>query len=322
MRRLLARIERRLRDRFIRIVLGVRSRITARELRAILEGDGLSFGDLRRQRTLVAIAEAAATALAAEVMDAYRISGDDAAAFLSRATGVTLDFDTTNATAVEALRRSRYRLIREFTEEQVEAVRVALTEATALGLNPRDQARAFRGAIGLTARQTAAVNNFARLLRERSPEALTRALRDRRFDATVLRAIREGTPLTEAQVATMTARYRQRYLKYRSEVIARTEALRAVHESSELALGQAIERGALGREDLERTWYTAADERVRGSHRAMHGQIRALGEPFVSGNGNLLRYPGDIDAPGSETIQCRCTVGTRVTVAFATAPLA
>jgi hypothetical protein len=52
---------------------------------------------------------------------------------------------------------------------------------------------------------------------------------------------------------------------------------------------------------------------VRGSHRAMHGQTRGVDEPFESGAGFSLMYPGDVNAPPEETIQCRCTVGTRMT---------
>jgi hypothetical protein len=42
----------------------------------------------------------------------------------------------------------------------------------------------------------------------------------------------------------------------------------------------------------------------------MNGQLRAFGEPFLSGNGFELAYPGDANAPGSETINCRCVVTT------------
>lgn len=52
-------------------------------------------------------------------------------------------------------------------------------------------------------------------------------------------------------------------------------------------------------------WYTAQDERVRGSHANMHGEIVRVGEPFSNG----LYYPGDRSG-GRDTIKewinCRC----------------
>ena len=44
----------------------------------------------------------------------------------------------------------------------------------------------------------------------------------------------------------------------------------------------------------------------RDSHMDMHLQRRKQGTPFVSGAGNLLRYPGDRSAPVEEWINCQC----------------
>jgi uncharacterized protein with gpF-like domain len=56
------------------------------------------------------------------------------------------------------------------------------------------------------------------------------------------------------------------------------------------------------------TWNTAGDERVRESHADMEGQQVPLGQPFVSGLGNDLMYPGDPSAPAEDVINCRCVV--------------
>lgn len=44
----------------------------------------------------------------------------------------------------------------------------------------------------------------------------------------------------------------------------------------------------------------------RESHMDMHMQRRRQGEPFVSGDENELRYPGDRSAPIEEWINCQC----------------
>lgn len=231
------------------------------------------------------------------------------------APNVHVAFDVTNDRAVSRMRTSAAQSAREFSAEQVRATRLALTDGMTRGLNPRQQARAFRQSIGLTERQQAAVINYRRLLTEDPHEALTRALRDKRFDRTVRSAAAgRRAPLTSREVDTMTERYRQRYLIYRSEVVARTEALRGVHEANVEAYEQAFDRGVLRRETTVQTWIPARDERTRDSHAAMSGQQVAIGQPFTSGDGNLLRYPGDTAAPPEETIQCRCAVTTRTEV--------
>ena len=174
------------------------------------------------------------------------------------------------------------------------------------GLNPRDQARQFRESVGLTGRQENAVQNYRRALEsaaEGDSAALSRQLRDRRFDRTVQRAARTGKPLTTSQINRMTSRYRQRYIKYRAEVIARTEALRSVHAGTEELYRQAIDAGHVQEQELQRTWISAADERTRVSHQNLNGMIRGINETFP-GLAGELKYPGDPDAPASETIQC------------------
>jgi hypothetical protein len=225
---------------------------------------------------------------------------------------VIVDFDQTSEFVVNALRQNQLRLIQGFTEQQRASTRVALLDAQLRGANPLETARAFRQSIGLTERQMQAVVNFRRSLEELSPAALRRQLRDARFDPTIARAVANKEPLSSAQIKRITDRYRERYIKHRSTVIARTEALRSVNAGNQAMFRQAYEEGALDPSGIEREWNTALDERVRGSHSAMHGQTRNATDPFISGNGYETDYPGGFGIP-EEDIQCRCTVGTRIT---------
>jgi uncharacterized protein with gpF-like domain len=109
----------------------------------------------------------------------------------------------------------------------------------------------------------------------------------------------------------MVGRYRERFVKFRAEVIGRTEALRSVHEGAEQAYLQAIDNGQIDPDEVVRVWNTARDERVRDSHSTMHLQERRPGEPFTTGNGVSLNYPADPGGPPGETIQCRCVLSTR-----------
>jgi HK97 family phage portal protein len=62
---------------------------------------------------------------------------------------------------------------------------------------------------------------------------------------------------------------------------------------------------AAGYADIERTWLSRRDDRVRESHRKADGQKQPVGSPFVVGNA-LLRFPCDPLGPIEEIAGCRC----------------
>jgi len=87
----------------------------------------------------------------------------------------------------------------------------------------------------------------------------------------------------------------------RAKVIARTEIISCSNLSSlEGARSTGIK--------LNKEWLATRDKRTRSSHIGVDGQEVGLDELF-SVNGSKLDYPGDSTngAPGSETIQCRCS---------------
>ncbi len=246
-------------------------------------------------------------------LTSYTESAELTAAFIETSLGVPIVFDVQSLAPEAALRAHRLRLVRGFTVEQTQASMQAISRGFEEGLNPRGMARAFRDSIGLTQRQEQAVANYRTALEEGSSSSLDRKLRDARFDRTVRRSIEDGRPLTRPQVDRMVGRYRQRTLKYRSEVIGRTESLRATNGGQRDMLRAAVDEGDLRQDQLKREWNTAIDERVRDSHSPMSGQeVTGTEIPFISGLGNELLYPGDPGAPAEDTVQCRCAVGTRI----------
>lgn len=301
---LIRRAEPRLRTALLNAIIAAKGTTTLRALADLIEAG-------RFEEALTAAANAGAIRLADEAAAVFTVAGREGAKFLSDVLDITVGFDQVNVRAVNVMQEERLRLIREFTAEQRRATRAALVEGIRRGANPVEQARDFRASIGLTEKQQAAVVNFRRLLEANSAEALTRELRDRRFDRTVRRAIRDGEPLTAAQIDRMVGRYRERSIKFRAETIARTEALRAVHAGNDEVYRQAIDEGLLDLDQLQRMWNTARDERVRGSHRGLNGLIRGMDETFPGING-ALRFPGDPRAPASETVKCRCALSTRI----------
>lgn len=239
---------------------------------------------------------------------AYTSAGVAVAVGASRALRTPIEFNALNDRAVSSLQRTQASLIRELGQEQRLATSTLLQGFADLGEDPRVQARVLRASIGLTERQAAAVANYRRLLLQGDAEALSRRLRDRRFDARTRAAVRGQRALTRAEVQVMVDRYRERYIAYRAKTIVRTETVRAVHEGAEEMVQQLVDQGLVRGDEVRREWRTARDEKVRASHRAMNGQRRAVGEPFISGHGNRLLYPGDPSAPPSDTANCRCVL--------------
>lgn len=204
--------------------------------------------------------------------------------------------------------------IREIDQTTRDTIRQVLQRGLTAGDDPFAIARQIRSSIGLTRRQEAAVSNYERMLRALDPEALDRKLRDRRSDGTVERAIRNDKTLTEAQIRSLVDRYRDRYVKYRANVIARTESIRAVQGAQWELFQDMINKGQIDARQVRRTWIHTGDAHVRNAHLqipSMNERGVGQNETFASPLGPIL-YPGDPSALAANTIQCRCAVFARI----------
>jgi hypothetical protein len=258
-----------------------------------------------------------AEALGASTNVAFVTSGQSTAEFLTGANVGRVVFNQVNLNAVAAMQANSLTLIREFTAEQRRAASLALVSGVEAGTNPIAQARNFRDSVGLTETQWTHVASYRAALErahvdsDAASNAVGRALRDGRGDSQVLRAARTSKALAPAKIDQMVERYTTRYVKHRAEVIGRTEALRAVHQGNEEMYRQAIADGTINPDLIERTWRTRLDGRERKTHLLLNGQKRAWGETWMTKHGEIA-YPGDPDAPASETVQCRCALLTRI----------
>jgi hypothetical protein len=228
-------------------------------------------------------------------------------------------FAIRNPEAEMWLRNYSGNLITEIVADQQTAVRNFLSNRLAEGANPRttaldlvgrvvkDTGKREGGVIGLTSSQEEWVRNYAAELASDNPaQALARTLRDKRFDSAVMKAANSGEPIPADLVNKMVTAYKNRALRYRAETIARKETITSLHTAQEQAMQQAIGKGAVAANTVTYVWRTAHDNRVRDTHRAMDGQVKKQGQPFITGGGALLLYPGDPSGPAEEVIGCRC----------------
>jgi uncharacterized protein with gpF-like domain len=232
---------------------------------------------------------------------------------------LVVQFAIRNPRAEAWLKDQSSSAVTEVLNDQRTMIREHLTAGMEKGVNPKTAAldlvgrvsaatgRREGGVIGLTSTQAEWVRNYSDELASDNPlDALARTLRDKRFDGAVRKAAKAGQPVPADLQAKMVASYKNRALRYRGEVISRTEAMSALHHSQEEAMQQAVDAGGVQQSVVAYTWRATKDGRTRDTHREMDGQVKPMGQLFVSPSGARLRYPGDANAPASEIVNCRC----------------
>ncbi|MGU3496352.1 phage minor head protein [Xanthobacteraceae bacterium A53D] len=233
-----------------------------------------------------------------------------------------VQFNVFSPSAEEWLRKYGADLIKEIEGDTEAMIRNRLANGIVAGENPRTVAldiagrkspatgRREGGIIGLASSQEQWVRSFEARLRSDDPAAMAQAmemeLRDKRFDRSIAKAIREEKPLPADAVTKMVTAYKNRALRLRAEAISRSEALTALHQSQEEGWRQAVAAGQVAEAQIKKIWHDARDVRVRETHRGMNGQKVGFRASFVSPSGATLRYPGDPAAPASERVNCRC----------------
>ena len=238
------------------------------------------------------------------VQATYAAGAKAAIAALPSKVSTELSFNMMSKEAQAFLETYDFALIQQITDSSREAIRQTILRAFKEGGNPIEQARSIRDVIGLTARQEQAVANFHDALEQGNlRQAMDRALRDGRYDRTLLGNIKNGTPLDQAQVDKMTARYKERYLKYRSETIARTESIRASSAGRREAWSQSEKQGLFKGRDVTRVWIVSGDSATCSECDALDGETAGLDEEFA---------PGIVDPPDPHP-DCRCVVTLRLT---------
>ena len=242
-----------------------------------------------------------------------------------------------NPRAEQWIQTTSSRLIVDVVEQQKQLARSLITENLSRGQNPRSVSqqlvgywnhatrRREGGILGLTRKQAEWIDNAARELRGSGMDPLLpadrdglarylgRQLRDKRFDRSVHKALREDKPIPANTRNKMVRHYRGKFLRYRGEVIGRTEQLRAMNAARTDAMKTVVDQGGIkNRENVQRIWRaTLGSVRTRDTHAAASGQSRGLDEKFEVGRA-LLDYPGDPSGPPEETIQCRCYLQNKV----------
>jgi hypothetical protein len=220
------------------------------------------------------------------------------------------------------LRRHSAGLVTSLTDEQRDNARVILSTGLARGDNPTRTAldlvgRVSRatgtrqgGVLGLSAAHVAATERARQALVSGDVEGMRAYLqlkrRDKRFDASIRKAIEAGKPIALADVDRVVGRLSDSYLKLRADTIALHETFTALGGSRNAAFRQAIAKGAVDVQHVTKTWRHTTAEHPRMQHVAMAGQTVRFDQPFVAPDGTQIMYPHAEGVPANHTLGCKC----------------
>ncbi|QFI65788.1 phage minor head protein [Sinorhizobium alkalisoli] len=319
---LLATYEPRLAAAFREAIEAIKSSIV---LARVVER--LERGDVNGAIEAMQIEPEAFSALEIALQEAFNAGGTNAVGELPKVMDpqgnrVIWRFGVRNPVAEAILRDLSSTMVTHITDDQRQGIRQALEQGLARGANPRATAldvvgrqnrvtgRREGGVIGLTRYQVEFIERARVHLASGDPELMNRYFelktRDKRFDRTVMAAIRAGNPVSSEALTKIIGRLRDKNLLLRGEMLARTETMMALGSARDEAMRQQIEAGKVQAQDVQKRWHSAGDNRVRHTHRVLNGQAVGIDEVFQSPSGAMLRYPGDPRAPIAEVSGCRC----------------
>lgn len=173
---------------------------------------------------------------------------------------------------------------------------------------------ALVASLGLSERDAERVEGYEAALIAGERDAVSRAARDPRADAAVLRAVAERKPLDPAYIANLANRMRTKLLAERGFAVADWQAKQIASGSVVEAWRQAAADGLVDAASVFKVWVNRGDHLVRHAHVDIplrHPDGVPLDTAFTSILGPI-RFPHDPEAALANTANCRCVLRTEV----------
>ena len=271
---------------------------------------------------------------------AYIAGGKDEVASLSGAalkrikaiTGVKPAFDPRTEAAESFLKQVERATLSGLVERQDDAVWTMLGAGRDGGLNAKAVAETILGSVqsngiraggvpGLAGTDVQAIINARKQLESGDPSLMQdyfdRVRRDKRFDKSVLKAIKAGKAPPHDVIDRAVTRYSERLLQTRAEAEASIEAMQVYNAGRGEFYRQLVAQG-IDPNSITKEWRTRMDEKVRFSHRAMNGQVQYADTPFNAPGGAKMDAPGDMSKGAGVALVVRCRCRAFYTIAPAT----
>jgi len=287
--------------------------------------DALRRGDIAAAQEIAAIKPRDVARIGEVLRNAFFAAADLAGRGGRGVVGL-FQFDGRRPEALAWAEQNSARLITRLTEESRDAVRETITGGLDLNRSAQSVARDIAGRrvgaarvgsiVGLTGPQAASIARARVGLSSGNPAAmrdyLKLALRDRKFDRLVHRAIKEGRPISRADLDRMLEAHKVKALGYRGKVIAQAETFKAAAAGRDQAYRQMLEMDGVTGVTVRWQHNLSAEPRVE--HIAMGGTVLPIGQPFVFPDETAMLHPHDDTAPARHVIGCKCIAVYRVQV--------
>ena len=210
-----------------------------------------------------------------------------------RTAAVTMSFEKTNPMATSAAKMHAGELIKDFSEEQVQALRMLMERSFVEKIAPRKTAQLMRSNIGLHEKYSDAVVNAYNRMQFAEPGGLVK------IGKQYFRVPDNG--FSADRVGELADRYASVLLNKRALTIARTETMRASNEGQRQLWLQATENGLLEGNEY-RMWILTPDDRLCEICEQMEGALARIGDQFELPSGEK------VDNPPAHP-NCRCAQG-------------
>jgi hypothetical protein len=188
--------------------------------------------------------------------DVYQKAGEKSISYLPKTLQTKVNFTMLNPKSLEFIKEHTGKLIVEITEETRQAVKEIINRAFIEGMHPYESARYIRRIVGLTVRQSLAVDN------------LRKSLTDKGISAKLIKKQTES--------------YAKRLHIYRSQNISRTETITAANRGQQGMWDQTADQGLINRATTKRKWITTPDDRLCEWCASLNGKLVALDEEFTT----------------------------------------
>lgn len=336
-REIIATLEPAMRRAFLDAVAAIYSGIDYRALNAALDA-----GDIEAALAAINIDRGAFVQLYQTHQSAFVQGATEAAATLHmsgvpREQAVTIRFDMTNPRAEARMATTAAEMVQQVEDDTRRAVRETILSGYEQGRGPRDIAtdlagrveggRRQGGVVGLDsgrAHRLAAVSRGMEtaegvqdiVIVGRDGKLSLRYKVNAATEKAIFAAYRKGTAVPPAARLKHLDQFRNALLKSRGDTIARTETAQGVAAGRAEEWEQVLEKLGRSPDDVIKTWQRGSGGMdPRPFHQAANGmQVRGLNTPFVLGDGAMLNYPHDPNAPASQTINCTCASTYRLAI--------
>lgn len=230
----------------------------------------------------------------------------------------TFSFNGGHPAAILIAREHAASLVQGIADDQVKAVRLYLEQvlggergvrSIALDITGRMNPLTNRregGIIGITSEQTDWVINARRELQQLDSRYFTRVLRDKRFDKTIRKAMRDGKPLSQQAIDKVIGRYKDNWFAYRGRLIGENEAFTAQALGRHQAMLQMLQSGSVER--ITKKWIHGHSAQPRIDHLALDGVVKDFFTDYIMADLTPMAMPHDPRGGAEHSVKCKCTM--------------